>query len=361
MNTPAPRALIVEDDPTWQQILGEMLEDHGFELDLANDLDTATHLIRSCAHRLAVVDLSLSGQHSNHDGLRVLNALRRHDPGCRAILLTGFATVELAVSALTEFNAFSFLRKETFQRSQFHEFVNRIRASAPQPPPPNTDAASHPPPAADMETATPARAALLVDDDAGWRSILSELLSECGYTARACASFGEALGELRRADFHLAVIDLSLSGTGGDSPNGYEGYELLSLASAAGIPALVVSGVASVESVRRAYAQQSVFAFIEKQTFSRDVFLRLAHEAQAAPLTTPDDLSALTGRERETLSLLACGQTNKEIAETLVITTNTVKRHLKSVFEKLGVHTRAAAAARAISAGLGAPSSHSSS
>ena len=44
--------------------------------------------------------------------------------------------------------------------------------------------------------------------------------------------------------------------------------------------------------------------------------------------------------------------TNKEIAETLVITTNTVKRHLKAVFEKLDVHTRSAAAAKAINAGI---------
>ena len=45
------------------------------------------------------------------------------------------------------------------------------------------------------------------------------------------------------------------------------------------------------------------------------------------------------------LNLLAQGLTNKEIAEKLVITTNTVKRHLKAIFEKLDVHTRAAAVA----------------
>jgi NarL family two-component system response regulator LiaR len=56
----------------------------------------------------------------------------------------------------------------------------------------------------------------------------------------------------------------------------------------------------------------------------------------------------LTDREREVFDLLAQGKTNKEIAEVLFITTNTVKRHLKSVFEKLDVHTRSAAAAKAI-------------
>jgi DNA-binding NarL/FixJ family response regulator len=49
------------------------------------------------------------------------------------------------------------------------------------------------------------------------------------------------------------------------------------------------------------------------------------------------------------LELLAQGMTNKEIADSLVISTNTVKRHLKAIFEKLDIHTRSAAAAKAIS------------
>ena len=59
------------------------------------------------------------------------------------------------------------------------------------------------------------------------------------------------------------------------------------------------------------------------------------------------ELNALTDREREVLDLLAQGLTNKEIAEKLIITTNTVKRHLKAIFEKLDVHTRSAATAKA--------------
>ncbi len=342
-----PRALIVEDDPAWQQILAELLEDHRFDLDLASDLETAIQHIRAAAHRLAVVDLSLSGEHSNQDGLRILSALRRHDPGCRAILLTGYATVELAVSALTEYNAYSFLRKENFQRAQFRDLIQRIRASAPQFPPSTAEPALPPQPAPVTESAAPAGLALVVDDDAGWRSILSELLAEAGYRVRPCASFGEALGLLRRETPSMAVIDLSL--TGGALFNGYEGFELLHLTKTASLPTIVVSGVASVETVRRAYEEGAIFAFLEKQTFTRETFRQVLQELRAP---APADLPTLTEREREVLSLLAQGKTNKEIAETLVITINTVKRHLKAIFEKLGVHTRAAAAARAISAGL---------
>ncbi len=52
---------------------------------------------------------------------------------------------------------------------------------------------------------------LVVEDDAGWRSILSELLVDAGHEVRLCASFGDALGYLRREKFILAVVDLSLT------------------------------------------------------------------------------------------------------------------------------------------------------
>ncbi len=71
--------------------------------------------------------------HHNYDGLRILEAVRRLDPGCQTILLTGFATVELAVSVLTEYGAFTFLRKENFHRAQFRDLISRALASAPIP------------------------------------------------------------------------------------------------------------------------------------------------------------------------------------------------------------------------------------
>jgi DNA-binding CsgD family transcriptional regulator len=53
----------------------------------------------------------------------------------------------------------------------------------------------------------------------------------------------------------------------------------------------------------------------------------------------------LTPRESEVLDLVAEGLSNSEIGARLVISTGTVRRHLENLFEKLGVHTRTAAAA----------------
>jgi DNA-binding NarL/FixJ family response regulator len=355
MTPPIIRALVVEDDTSWQQILSEILTDAGLIVDSAGTIDEALRILKAVPHKLAVVDLSLAGEdHHNDDGLRILEAIKRLDPGCQSILLTGFATVELAVSVLTEYGAFTFLRKENFHRAQFREQVSRALASAPPPGEPKEE--SLPP-----EPVNPAKAGdesdeigckvLVVEDDAGWRSILSELLVDEGYDVRLCGSFGDALGALRRDKFALAIVDLSLTGEVAWEPDQsgehLEGYQLLATTKSAGIPTIVVSGVASVDEIQRAYTEQSIFAYLEKQAFDRSTFRRLVAEARITGSTT-SELDRLTEREREVFDLLARGLTNKEIADSLVITTNTVKRHLKAIFEKLEVHTRAAATAKSI-------------
>ncbi|WP_119459469.1 LuxR family transcriptional regulator [Rhodospirillaceae bacterium SYSU D60014] len=53
--------------------------------------------------------------------------------------------------------------------------------------------------------------------------------------------------------------------------------------------------------------------------------------------------SALTDREREVLSLVAAGETNRQIATAVGISEHTVARHLSNIFDKLGVTSRTAA------------------
>jgi DNA-binding NarL/FixJ family response regulator len=60
-----------------------------------------------------------------------------------------------------------------------------------------------------------------------------------------------------------------------------------------------------------------------------------------------DDPAGLTNREREVLSLVAAGHTNRQISEQLIISEHTVGRHVQNIFAKLGVSSRAAATAYA--------------
>ena len=48
----------------------------------------------------------------------------------------------------------------------------------------------------------------------------------------------------------------------------------------------------------------------------------------------------LTGREVEVLSYVALGHTSKEIGQTLFISENTVKNHVRNILDKLGLHSR---------------------
>ncbi len=355
MTTPTLRALVVEDDHSWQQILSEILSDCGLEVDVASSVEEASLTLKARPHRLAVVDLSLSpNDHNNYDGLRVLDAVRRLDPNCRTILLTGFATVELAVTALTDYGAFTFLRKESFHRSQFRDIVYRILVSPPHLaallPASGATASSSPVKGSVTPQKLLNEKALVVEDDAGWRSILEELLSDAGFQVRTCVGFGDAFGYLRKEKFTLAVIDLSLQGANNTWDKGVidpnlDGYQLLNAARAEGIPTIVVSGITESEEIQRVYSEYSISAYIEKQAFDRAAFRRVVEETRLTHHSL-SELSALTDREREVLDLLAQGLANKEIAEKLFITTNTVKRHLKAIFEKLDVHTRTAATAK---------------
>ncbi len=61
----------------------------------------------------------------------------------------------------------------------------------------------------------------------------------------------------------------------------------------------------------------------------------------------------LSDREIDVLALLARGETNQRIAEQLCVSVHTVRAHLRSVMQKLGVKNRVQAAAYALNTGIG--------
>jgi DNA-binding CsgD family transcriptional regulator/tetratricopeptide (TPR) repeat protein len=84
---------------------------------------------------------------------------------------------------------------------------------------------------------------------------------------------------------------------------------------------------------------------------ARSVFERLGAAPDLAALErltvtrSAGPSGALTVREREVLSLVTSGETNRQIATALGISEHTVARHLSNIFDKLGVTSRTAASA----------------
>jgi LuxR family maltose regulon positive regulatory protein len=90
------------------------------------------------------------------------------------------------------------------------------------------------------------------------------------------------------------------------------------------------------------YAQSLLYAYADA-----------GQPSAAQPAAASDQLvEQLTPREMEVLLLIAAGDSNQEIAEKLVVTVRTVKKHNSNIYGKLNVSNRTQAAARARALGL---------
>jgi ATP/maltotriose-dependent transcriptional regulator MalT len=119
----------------------------------------------------------------------------------------------------------------------------------------------------------------------------------------------------------------------------------------------VLAGPAIADLLKQLKEKAVCTAYIEKLLTALDAFQsetgnaavsidRLPREAQQ-PLIDP-----LTNRERDILELLAKRWQNKEIADHLCVATETVKSHLKNVYQKLDVSNRLQAVRKACQIGL---------
>ncbi len=109
-----------------------------------------------------------------------------------------------------------------------------------------------------------------------------------------------------------------------------------------------VSGGELAEAIRMVMAGG---AFLSPSVARKVVaeFSRLAPPARPPDEGLPEPLSE---REKEVLRLLAQGLSNREIAERLVLAEGTVKNHVTTILQKLGVRDRTQAALRARQMGL---------
>ncbi len=120
----------------------------------------------------------------------------------------------------------------------------------------------------------------------------------------------------------------------------YEDEEVIEMVRA-GVSAYVLKDVAGSELIDTIYRVMNGEVVIHPRVASRLV-------RELTRVDRKKDTVRLTKRERDVLTCLVKGNSNKEMADSMFISEKTVKNHLTSIFRKLGVKDRTQAAVYAL-------------
>ncbi|MBN9621825.1 MAG: response regulator transcription factor [Actinobacteria bacterium] len=182
----------------------------------------------------------------------------------------------------------------------------------------------------------------------GWRLLLArqKWVSRC----LAARDQVEALDLLARYSPNVAVLDLDI---------GHERVMdiVASLRSVSpDIAVLLLSGTTAISAKAANYIGATG---VVKKTLSANDLANAVHAVSSGKrlfaISPPPGANRLSNREKEVLSLMSAGATNREIAVSLQVSAETVKRHAGKIFRKLNVRNRTEAAHRGRELGLSLP------
>lgn len=89
-NAMKQRILVVDDEPQIREMLSMYFSRHGYEAATAGDSATTLRIVKETPVDVVVLDISLADE----DGLKLLEQLKKSQPGLRVIMLTGMGFVE---------------------------------------------------------------------------------------------------------------------------------------------------------------------------------------------------------------------------------------------------------------------------
>jgi two-component system response regulator DesR len=157
----------------------------------------------------------------------------------------------------------------------------------------------------------------------------------------------EALARAAEDKPHVALVDLFLGSESGADICA----DLLGVSPQTNI--LLISGAGSISPAAARSAGAS--GFVSKDMGAPDVVkaVRMVGLGMEVFASAPDPAQApLSVREREVVSLISAGATNREIAERLFLSPHTIKEYTSGIYKKLGVRNRAEAVKQAQHLGL---------
>lgn len=168
----------------------------------------------------------------------------------------------------------------------------------------------------------------------------------------------EAVAQVRATDPDVVVMDLRMPGGGG--------VEAVRALRDSGARAAVLvlttydtdsDTVAAIEAGATGYLLKdtpapALFDAVRATAAGETVLSPAVVARLASHVRRPAAAGALSARERQVLTLVARGRSNRAIAEELFVSEATVKTHLVHAYDKLGVKDRAAAVATAYERGI---------
>lgn len=168
----------------------------------------------------------------------------------------------------------------------------------------------------------------------------------------------EAVALVRKEDPDVVVMDLRMPAGGGVEAV----RELERVGAKASVLVLTTfdtdsDTVAAIEAGATGYLLKDtpaaeIFRAVRATAAGETVLSPAVASRLASHLRTPGSAPTLSAREREVLTLVARGRSNRSVAQELFVSEATVKTHLTHLYGKLGVTDRAAAVAVAYERGI---------
>jgi DNA-binding NarL/FixJ family response regulator len=192
------------------------------------------------------------------------------------------------------------------------------------------------------------RPILVVDDDAVFRSYVSELLESVGYRVEQHENGTTVLPAAEAERPALVILEVQLPGL-----NGYEVCRELRERYGDAIAIVFISGARTEPLDRAAGLLLGADDYVTKPVDPGELIARVRRLAErphtnGTATSSNEKLASLTNREHEVLDLLAEGYRQEEIAGKLVISPKTVGTHIQRILGKLEVRSRAQAVSVAL-------------
>ena len=122
-----PKILIIEDDTAFCQMLQKFLTRNSFAVSIAYTIKEAEELLEESTFDVILSDVRLP----KGSGVTLLPEVKRRTPGTQVILMTGYAEVKTAVSAMKK-GAFDYISKPFTPEEMLRVINNALRVSVPE-------------------------------------------------------------------------------------------------------------------------------------------------------------------------------------------------------------------------------------